>query len=327
MKKMKKIFVGILTAAMMFSLGATAFAAENNSSAYTDQSAVTLKKIYKLEGVGTSPAETFTLRQVGEGRVTDGDAESAPALGTITGASFTVGAATTAGTENDITIELPEYDRVGVYEYTLEEVEGTTAGVTYHTDDIRLVVTVMQGKDGKIRVAGVHTETSGENKSSCIENTYSAGTLCVTKTVEGNMGDPDKYFAFTVTLTGETGKTYGDAYAVSGGSNENNPSSIVIGTPTTFYLKDQETISIANLPYGVTYTVAENSYAEDGYVTTKTNDCGTIGSASATAAFTNTKTGNVDAGIRMDSLPYIVALALVLGFAVVMFARRRRFED
>ena len=56
------------------------------------------------------------------------------------------------------------------------------------------------------------------------------------------------------TYTGE----YGDAYAVSGGSNENNPSSIVIGTPTTFYLKDQETISIANLPYGVTYTVAEN---------------------------------------------------------------------
>ena len=42
---------------------------------------------------------------------------------------------------------------------------------------------------------------------------------------------------------------------------------------------------------------------------------------------TNTKTGNVDTGITMDILPYIVALALVLGFAVVMIARRRRIEE
>ena len=328
MKKMKKVFAGFLAAAMMLSLSVTAFAAGTTTPTYTDQSTVTLTKVYKLVGNGSSPAETFTLEQVGSGRVTDGDAESAPALGTITGASFEAGAASTTGATGTISISLPTYTTVGVYEYTLREVNtAATAGVTYRSETIKLVVTVMQGTDGKIRVAGVHTEDANGTKSSSIENTYSAGTLSVSKTVDGNMGDHDKYFTFTVELTGETGKNYGASYAVSGGTNANNPTSVSIGQKTTFYLKDGETISIANLPYGVQYEVTENDYTDDGYTTTKTSDTGSIGSASVTATFTNTKTGNVDTGITMDSLPYIVALALVLGFAVVMIARRRRIED
>ena len=37
---------------------------------------------------------------------------------------------------------------------------------------------------------------------------YSAGKLEVHKDVEGIMGNKDKYFEFTVQLTGEEGKTY-----------------------------------------------------------------------------------------------------------------------
>ena len=158
MKKMKKVFAGFLAAAMMLSLSVTAFAAGTTTPTYTDQSTVTLTKVYKLVGNGSSPAETFTLEQVGSGRVTDGDAESAPALGTITGASFEAGAASTTGATGTISISLPTYTTVGVYEYTLREVNtAATAGVTYRSETIKLVVTVMQGTDGKIRVAGVHT--------------------------------------------------------------------------------------------------------------------------------------------------------------------------
>lgn len=325
MKRVKRIFACLLALTMMFGLSATAFADESEKT-YTDHETVTINKVYKLVGQGTSPAETFTLKQVGNGIVKDGEAESAPALGTITGAQFTTGAATVDGATGNITVALPTYEKVGVYEYTLQEVAGKTAGVTYYGATIKLVVTVIQDENnGKLRIAAVHTESSGAKKDT-FENTYSAGTLDISKTVEGNLGDKEKYFEFKVLLTGETDKTYADSYAVSGGTNTSNPSTIEIGKETTFLLKHGETIHIANLPYGVTYTVTET--AVDGYTTTQTGDSGSINAAKQTAAFTNSKQkDNIDTGVYLDNLPYILVFAGVLAIAAVFVVRRRRFED
>ena len=86
MKKTKKLLACLIAAATMFTMGSTAFAADAGTT-YTDQSTVTIKKAYKLTNEGTtSPAETFTLVQYGDGKVKDSEATSAPALGTITGA-------------------------------------------------------------------------------------------------------------------------------------------------------------------------------------------------------------------------------------------------
>ncbi len=333
MKVRKKVLALLLAAVTTLSMGVTAFATEGGAT-HTDETEVTVTKKYVAANPDTiSPAETFTLVQVGDGVVTDGDADSAPALGTITGASFVEGAATATGAEADITITLPTYDRVGVYEYTLQEVAGKTAGVTYYGDEIKLVVTVMQDGTGKIRVAGVHTESPVDtgnkegNKSDTFVNTYSAGTLSVSKTVAGNMGDHEKYFAFEITLNGVEGKTYANPYAITGGSNKANPTAMAVGETVTVWLKDGETINIANLPYGVTYTVTEADYTEDDYTTTKTGDTGTINAATQTASFTNTKTGEVDTGITLDTLPYILVFGLVMIAAVVMIVRRRRVED
>lgn len=322
MKITKKLIASILAMVMLLCMNVSVFAEQTNS--YTDQETVTINKKYTLTNNGTtSPRETFTLTQVDK-KVTDGDATEAPNLGTITGATYDAGEATVDGTTAAITIQLPTYTNVGVYEYTLKEVAGTTAGVSYFSGNIKLVVTVINGDNGKLRVAGVHTETEGGTKSDIITNTYSAGTLNVSKTVNGILGDKTKYFEFNVTLTGENGKTYASSYNVDGGSNENNPGTIEIGEPTTFYLKDDETISIGNLPYGVEYTVTENDYREAGYTTTTTGDTGTIDKPSQTAAFTNTKGGTVDTGIYLNNLPYLGALAIVLVAAVVLIRRRRR---
>lgn len=327
---MKKFVSILLVLVLMMSLSVAAFASEvetdqgTTTPTYTDQSTATVVKVYKLIGAGSSPAETFTLVQVGDGRVTDGEATSAPALGTITGAAFAEGAATVDGASGNIIVDLPSYEKVGVYEYTLKEVDNNTAGVTYYGNEIKLVVTVINDGEGKLRVAAVHAESNG-GKSGSFENTYSAGTLSITKTVTGNLGDKNKYFEFMVTLTGETGKNYGDSYAVSGGSNASNPTSIKIGEETTFLLKHGDTISIANLPYGVTYTVTET--AADGYTTSKTGDTGTINAAAQTAAFTNDKTkSDIDMGVSMDSLPYILML-VVVGAAVVVIATRKKGEQ
>lgn len=326
MRKITKLFAGLLASAMVLTMSTAVFAsAEEKTSTptYTDHETVTIQKKYKLTNEGTtSPAETFTLEQVGAGRVTDGEAASAPALGTITGAAYAVSGATTAGAIEDITVNLPVYESVGIYEYTLKEVAGTTAGVTYYVNNIKLVVTVIQGDNGKLRVAAVHTEDEDGTKSDTFENTYSAGQLNVSKTVTGNLGDENKYFEFKVTLTGETGKTYGDSYAVTGGSDTGNPTSIEIGEETTFKLKHGETLHIANLPYGVTYAVTET--AVDGYTTTKTGNEGTINAASTTAAFTNNKTGEIDMGVNLDNVPYVLVLAVVVIAAGTVFVFKKR---
>ena len=316
---MKKFVAILLT--LMLVLGKTAAVAEET----TDTTTATIKKLYKLTNADTtSPEETFTLVQTAKS-VKNGEATTAPDLDTITGASFAAGAATVDGLTGDITVALPEYDTVGVYEYILREVAGTTAGVAYYGNDIKLVVTVVNGENGKLRVAAVHTEGKDETKNDTFTNIYSAGKLNITKTVTGNLGDKSKYFEFKVTLTGETGKTYGETYAVSGGSYDTNPTSIKIGEETTFMLKHGDTISIANLPYGVTYSVTET--AADGYTTTKTGDTGSINAAETTAAFTNSKTGTIDTGVTTESLPYVVLMGFVVLAGAALLLKRKAHNN
>lgn len=333
MKRVKRIFACLLALTMMFGLSATAFATESGTIP-TDQKTVIIKKKYILTNADTtSPEETFTLEQIGAGRVTDGgEVTSVPDL-KITGATFRKGAAKTgAGEEGEIKVELPTYKKVGVYEYTLREKAGTTAGVDYYGKDIKLVVTVINGDNGKLRVAAVHTEAAGEGKSDTFENKYSAGKLNISKTVTGNLGDKEKYFEFEVTLEGVDGKTYADSYPVTGSSNKDNPTKIAINNEKTtfkFKLKDNDTIHI-ELPYGVTYTVKEIS--ADGYTTKvgeePTNIAeGTMDEKAKTVEFTNTKSGKIDTGVYLDNLPYILVFAGVLAIAAVFVVRRRRFED
>lgn len=321
--KVRKLLSGALALGLAMSMGMTAFAA--------DTSSVVIKKSYKLATSGdtgaSSPMEEFTLQQIGDGKISGRDVaadEKAPALGEGT-VSYEKGEATAAGAVKDIVINLPEYTKVGVYTYNLQEASGNTAGVTYRTKPIKLVVTVTNGEGGAlVRTAAVHTEAAG-TKSDTFENTYTAGALQITKTVAGNLGDKTKYFEFTVKLIGMEGMTYADSYAVSGGSYSGNPTTVKIGEDATFKLKDGDTITIKNLPAGTTYTVTETAVA--GYDTTKTNDNGTIEDSVVTAAFTNTKNGDVDTGISLDSLPYLMMLAIASAGLVVFAARKRGMRE
>lgn len=324
---MKKFVAILLT--LMLVLGIGAAVAEET---YSDVSSVTVKKVYKLTNANmSSPAETFTLEQVGAGRVTDGDATSAPALGTITGAIFAKGAATVDGTTGNITIALPTYEKVGVYEYTLREVAGKTVGVAYYGKDILLKVTVIE-QGGKVRVAAVHTE-SGEGddtaKRDNFPNEYSAGDLNVTKTVAGNLGDQSKKFNFTVTFTKPDGKDVNSTITATVAGVDATDFNVAWddkGTYTyTFQLKHGQKASFANLPYGVTYTVTET--AVTGYETTKTGDSGTINAAEQTAAFTNTKTGSIDTGVTTESLPYVVLMGFVVLAGAALLIKRKAHNN
>lgn len=324
---MKKFVAILLT--LMLVLGIGAAVAEET---YSDVSSVTVKKVYKLTNANmSSPAETFTLEQVGAGRVTDGDATSAPALGTITGAIFAKGAATVDGTTGNITIALPTYEKVGVYEYTLREVAGKTVGVAYYGKDILLKVTVIE-QGGKVRVAAVHTE-SGEGddtaKRDNFPNEYSAGDLNVTKTVAGNLGDQSKKFNFTVTFTKPDGKDVNSTITATVAGVDATDFNIAWddkGTYTyTFQLAHGQKASFANLPYGVTYTVTETADAD--YETTKTGDSGTIGAATQTAAFTNNKNGSIDTGVTTENLPYVLLIGFVVLAGAALLIKRKAHNN
>lgn len=327
--KAEKLLAGVLSISLAMGVSVMpAFAASGET--YADMDSVVIKKNYELANEGTfSPAETFSF-DIEADNVTDASDDITPEnmpMPTIGTVSYLRGEAGSTTKTKEIKIDLPKYNSVGVYTYIIHEAAGNSAGVTYYDDAILLRVTVIE-QDGKLRIAAVHTEdpeSTGEGKKDDFDNLYSAGELEVHKDVEGIMGNKDKYFEFTVQLTGEEGKTYQDSYAITGGSYDANPDSIEIRpgetTEATFYLKDDDTIHIENLPYGVEYKVSETPVA--GYVTTETGTEGEVNEAVEQANFTNTKGGTVDAGVVLDSAPYLFTLTGAAGVGLLLTLRRR----
>ena len=327
--KAEKLLAGVLSISLAMGVSVMpAFAASGET--YADMDSVVIKKNYELANEGTfSPAETFSF-DIKADNVTDASDDITPEnmpMPTIGTVSYLRGEAGSTTKTKEIEIQLPKYASVGVYTYIIHEAAGNSAGVTYYGDAILLRVTVIE-QDGKLRIAAVHTEdpeSTGEGKKDDFDNRYSAGELEVHKNVEGIMGNKDKYFEFTVQLTGEEGKTYQDSYAITGGSYDANPTSIEIRpgetTEATFYLKDDDTIHIENLPYGVEYKVSETPVAD--YVTTETGTEGEVDEAVEQANFTNTKGGTVDAGVVLDSAPYLFTLTGAAGVGLLLTLRRR----
>lgn len=323
---MKKVLALMLAVMMIFGLcTVTAFAERPDEAMILpdpdDPNAVPLTvsigKTLKLANDGTvNPEETFYLIQTGkistDSSVTGDDIPDLVAMDHPTGytgtaddklvgvTTFGEGAVTTAGVRQNIEITLPNYTAVGIYKYTLSEVNNGTAGMTYWGNDILLFITIGQDEDGKFCVTAVHCEEEfdpedpGANKVDSFTNTYSAGKFSVNKQVTGSLGDRDKYFEFTVTFEGESGKDYSTAtgitydggsagLAITGGTGENavnidttNKVIDITGLGTgkktvTFYLKHGDTVTFDNIPYGVKYTYAEADYSAEaagGYKTT-----------------------------------------------------------
>ncbi len=319
---MKKFVAILLT--LMLVLGMTAAVAEpvTTDNPYTDMPTITLTKTYNLTNAGTiSPAETFafsalTCTEVADAGVGVTTANApVPTIGNVT---YAQGEAGSANMTKTITITLPTYTAVGKYTYTFSEVDGKTAGVTYRPDAIKLVVTVIE-QNGKVRVAAVHTEKAGE-KSGNFENTYSAGTLKVTKTVTGNLGDKDKEFDFTVTFTKPADTNWDmDGIELPTGATKNSDGTY------SFKLKHGATAEFKNLPYGVSYVVKEADYSD--YTTTKEGDEGTINAAETTAAFTNDKGGEIDTGVTTESLPYVVLMGFVVLAGAALLLKRKAHNN
>lgn len=331
---MKKLLSIALVLALILSLGATAFADDPQ-----DMPTATINVVYDVANPGTgttSPGETFafTIASYSVSNAATGiDTSNMPSDFILGNVTFAEGEAGGDYKTKTLSITLPQYTSVGTYTYKVTPTVGTTAGVTY-ANPFYLTVNVYQGAGGLIRVAKFRSEAES-NKIDEINYTYSAGSLSVSKEVTGNLGDTSKYFGITVSLTAQEGATgYAATYDVTGGSKiengaaDSNTSTISVGTPKKFFLKNGETITIANLPYGVTYTVTEDDYTvTDGYDTAVyaySDDINKkIDSLSDTVTVTNNKEATIDTGINLDSIPYIVLLVVCLG-ALALFVMKKR---
>ena len=131
----------------------------------------------------------------------------------------------------------------------------------------------------------VHTGANGtivvdDTQVAAFTNTRNVGFLTISKTVEGNGGDPNKLFSFTVTFENAPGEY---PYVGAGGAANGT-----IKSGDTIQLAHGQSITIGELPTDATYTVVEADYSTDGYILTYTGAEGDFAiDFEQVAAFTN----------------------------------------
>lgn len=162
-----------------------------------------------------------------------------------------------------------------------------------------------------------------------------SANLTVTKTVTGKLGDTNKAFTFTITKADGTSANITDANVEI---SEADSAKVEWLRNGKFTLKDGALIIFKNLPSGE-YKVIEEDYSGEKYDTSwqigtdgvvyEKNSTATvkIGTTEQTVHFTNHRTLEPDLGVLLDTLPYIVILAVVAGGVALLMLRKRRKED
>ena len=177
--------------------------------------------------------------------------------------------------------------------------------------------------------------------------------VTITKQVTGLLGDTNKEFEFSATVTNDGKNITSQIDAVDENNSKVNLSA--------FKLKHNQKITLKNVPVGATVTVTENAPGvhykvtatgytgeQDGgnnvsftYITVKSADAVETASETGTETamadmtaveaddivVTNHCTLQPDLGVLLDTLPYIVILAVVAGGVALLMLRKRRKED
>lgn len=202
--------------------------------------------------------------------------------------------------------------------------------------------------DGTVyKFEGWYTDKNftSESKFNFTEDTISADTtfyakyvpasanLTISKTVTGKLGDTNKAFTFTITKADGTSANITEANI----ETTDNTRAVWQGNGK-FTLKDGASIIFKNLPSGE-YKVIEEDYSGEKYDTSwqigtdgevyekNSTATVTIGTTEQTVHFTNHRTLEPDLGVLLDTLPYIVILAVVAGGVALLMLRKRRKED
>lgn len=216
----------------------------------------------------------------------------------------------------------------GVYAYTFDMLSPGTRYTVSETggavDGYQLSVLV-NGEDG---TTAQGTVPGGGTQTAAYENIYTLAntSITVSKSVEGNMGDLEKQFRFTMELDRPISPkpTAGGDYTVSED-----------GMTVTFTLRGGQSVTIANVPIGASMTLTESGVSDYGVwmngdpVKTEAE---TVGTAEKTFIIekdleiqvVNRHDADIDTGMTADTTPYVIFLWLAVLGAGMLLARVRR---
>ncbi len=163
-----------------------------------------------------------------------------------------------------------------------------------------------QRTDGSVASGSIAADTRTE---AAFTNTKQAGTLTLSKQVEGNGADPARSFAFAVRLTDTDGAPLsGDfSYTLAASGNAGGAGAVGVATAdengelaleggTPIALAAGQSVTVSGLPVGTAYAARETD--ADGYETTisKTTNNG--------AAAESDGTGRIEAAEQSDALAF-----------------------
>lgn len=295
--KLKKFFAGVLAAAMMLTVGATAAFADTISVPGNDYKGAKMftaddpnleltKELHVASGTAPDTMKfDFTVKS--------GATTVATPSVTFNKADNTDGAAFTAGEEYKRTFNIDlmqvlgdKAEKVGAYTYTISETDPQIPGIKQVRSSLTMIVTVIN-KNGELNqgygyiVALKDANGTKVPADEAFKNSYGDNNLQsleLSKTIHGSLGNLQDTFTFNVKFSAANGVdaskykgvsvTSGNTH-IEGLSNTVNDGLLELDETYTVTLGHDDSITFGNLPEGVTYEISENTTirnAENKYV-------------------------------------------------------------
>lgn len=301
--KLKKFFAGVLAAAMMLTVGATAaFATEPISVkkdgseteakmfTETDDDLVLTKTLHVVKGTAPN-SMTFSFAVAKQGETTAINGAASNAVFTATQNEPFVGPNkdyTATTTVQLATVLGNNKDKVGEYSYTITESTPAYPGVTPVDSTLTMKITVVnQLNEQKQPIAnsyGYYVALYRDGKKieakDAFKNNYDSKSLTLSKTVHGALADLNKDFTFTIKFTKDTGVdannlymgpqvgTLGTNVSIKPEGTATTPLAantyLELDKPYTVSLRHNGSLELSNLPAGIKYEVFENGSEVSG---------------------------------------------------------------
>lgn len=316
-----------------------------------------------MAGVGTETANTITYKP-GDATLNDKNASVK---------DYDNGTEKYAKKTATLDFSACRFTEPGIYRYIVTE-SGTNQAVTNDADATRVVdvyvndVSRWDDEAAHLIIAGyvLHSnadDAPGANagtKSQGFTNSYDTSDIGFAKMVTGNQASKNKYFEFTVKITGAVpGTVYhvdlslavpttpSNAATIPANQGKTNPTKLTVGADGTvtqkFYLANGQGIVIQGVAKDSKYEVTEN--AED-YKSTPADavniddivdreavverpdaTSGTVASKDITTGYLNTKDGVIPTGVIMTVAPFAAVTLLGGVGAVTMVMKKRKSSE
>lgn len=287
--KLKKFFAGVLAAAMMLTVGATAAFADEPISVpagQDDQSYngakvivadnghayLSLTKVLEVKE-GTAPDKmTFNFTVAGTNATGSVDFEKKDKEN---GAAFTAGEYKRTFNIDLMQVLGDDAEKVGAHTYTISETDPQIPGIKQVRSSLTMIVTVIN-KTGELNQGYGYIVALKDNgtkvpANGAFKNSYGDSNLQsleLSKTIHGSLGNLQDKFTFNVKFSAandvDASKYKGVSVTngtehIAGLNNEVNNGLLELDKTYTVTLGHTDSITFGNLPEGVKYEISENT--------------------------------------------------------------------